>query len=103
MSLQDQLLADFSHTLTDPDGPAQPCRVNGREVRAVIDRPARNTVEAQTGLLVSRLDLYIRREDLGFQPFAGQEVELDGETWQIETPEPHGPGTLKLGLARYLV
>lgn len=102
MSLQDQLLADFSQTLTDPNGPAQACRVNGREVLAVIDRPARHTEEPQTGVLISRLDLYIRREDLGFMPFAGQEVELDGSIWQIETPEPHGPGTLKLALARYL-
>lgn len=102
MSLQDQLLADFAATLLDADGPAQPAVVNGREVRAVIDRPQRQTTEPQTGVLVSRLDLYIRREDLGFTPFSGQELELDGETWQIEVPEPHGPHVFKLSLARYL-
>lgn len=103
MSLQDQLLADFSHTLTDPDGPAFLAVVAGKEMRVVLDKPATADHDPRTGVMIRRMVLYVRREDLGFQPFAGQELPVNGETWTIEEPSPHGQGVLQLGLMRYLI
>ena len=103
MSLQDALLQDFSATLTDPDGPAFAATVNGREIMVVIDRPETGEHDPRTGFMLRRMNLYVRREDLGFAPVAGQELEVNGERWTIDQPAPHGTGVLQLGMVRYLV
>ena len=102
MSLQDQLLADFGETLLDPDGPAQIATVAGREMRVVIDEPGIASADPRTGLMLGRMDLYLRRDDLGFSPVSGTELIINGTSWTVETPSPHGMGVIKLGLLRYL-
>lgn len=102
MSLQDQLLADFSQTLLDPDGPAQKAVVNGREIMVVMDEPGMASIEPRSGLMLGRMDLYLRASDLDFAPAAGSLIAIDGAKWQVETPSPHGRGVIKLGLVRYL-
>lgn len=102
MSLQDQLLADFSATLTDPDGPAFLAVVAGKEMRVVLDKPATADHDPRTGVMIRRMTLYVRREDLGFSPFAGQDLTVNGETWIIEEPSPHGQGVLQMAMMRYL-
>ena len=102
MTLQDQLLADFGETLLDPDGPAFVATMNGREMRVVIDQPETGEHDQRTGFMVRRMNLYVRREDLGFAPVAGQDLEVNGERWIIDRPAPHGQGVLQLGMVRYL-
>ena len=103
MSLQDQLLEDFSETLFDPDGPAQLALVSGREILVVIDAPGITSADPRTGLMLSRMDLYVRGEDLGFSPVVGTELTINGQSWQVEMPSPHGTGVIKLGMVRYAV
>ena len=100
MSLQDQLLADFSATLTDPDGPAFLASVAGKEMRVVVDQPGISSVDPRTGLMIARMDLYLRTEDLGYRPLVGSEVEIGGVVWYVEHPYPHGPGVTRLALYR---
>lgn len=102
MSLQETLLADFSETLLDSDGPAFVATVNGQEMRVVIDQPETGEHDARTGFMIRRMNLYVRREDLGFAPVAGQDLDVNGERWIIDRPAPHGQGVLQLGMVRYL-
>lgn len=103
MSLQDQLLADFSATLTDPDGPAQVAAVAGKDIRVIIDQPGITSTDPRTGLMICRMDLYLRTDDLGYRPLAGAEVEVAGTTWYVEHPYPHGPGVTRLALYRHAI
>ena len=101
MSLQDQLTADFSSILADQDGPARIAIVQGRPVSVVVDQPGITGVDPSSGLMVSRMNLYILSTDLGFSPVVGSQVILDGVKWTVEIPSPHGDGVLQLGLLRY--
>lgn len=101
MSLQDQLTADFSALLLDQDGPARLATVQGRLVQVVVDQPGITGVDPSTGLMLSRMNLYILSVDLGFSPVVGSQVILDGVKWTVEIPSPHGDGVLQLGLLRY--
>ena len=101
MSLQDQLVNDFAATLLDPDGPSQYVQINGIGCRAVVDQPGQTAIDSRSGLIIHRMTLYVLAQDLGYEPVAGQEIVLDGTTWYVETPSPHGSGVLQLGLYRF--
>ena len=101
MSLKDQLTTDFSLILADQEGPARIAIVQGRPVSVVVDQPGITGVDPSSGLMLSRMNLYILSVELGFTPVVGSQVILDGVKWTVEIPSPHGDGVLQLGLLRY--
>ena len=86
-SLRAQQLLDLAAILAAPNGPAEQVAIGSATPRVIRDLPALLPADAE-GLLAERQTFYLLRADLGFSPVTGQDLQIEGGRWMVESCPP---------------
>lgn len=105
MKFKDAIAADIDSVFFNTDEFAEDADIDGNPVAIVMDSDLLNELKLSNngeGLASSELLFHVKKENLNFVPFVGQDVTFNGKLYYINSipADDEGLYTIAIGVAR---
>ena len=88
MNFKDTVLNDIDNVFFNMDEFAENANIDGNSVAIVMDTDMLNELKLKNngeGLANSELLFHVKKEDLNFEPFVGQDITFNGKLYYIKS------------------
>ena len=82
MSLKDVMAADISAVFLNPNEFAETHSIDGESILAIVDEE-KAVPNPTDGVYVQHRKLFVKKEELGYQPLPDQRMNVDGQDFYV--------------------
>lgn len=105
MKFKDTVAADIDNVFLNVDEFAEDVNIDGNSVKIVMDSDLLKELKLSNngeGLASSELLFHVKKDNLGFVPFVGQDITFNGKLYYIKSipADDEGLYTITIGVAR---